>query len=281
MLELKRGGYKTFQPIEINPMTQALIAFGANLGDAQLSLDEAVSRIAGHAGIEVVAVASPLVTAAVSGEDENVENRADLAPDYLNSVIRVETGISAETLFEFTRGLESEMGRQRKQRWGPRTIDLDIILFGEQIVDRPQLQIPHPRMSFRKFVIGPASEIAGELIDPVSGVTLKCLADRLQRLPGTILWITGDKEFAAAAETVEAVGGSNRTGWRFTIANNIEEVEVPLEDFRLMFFSNPEKSFGDAALGFAGPWLNLTGLGEAQCRREIRAAIQAMASKLN
>ena len=277
----ERGGFKTFQPIEINPMTQALIAFGANLGDAQLSLDKAAGRISDHAEIDVVAVASPLVTAAVSGEDEDGKNDADIAPDYLNSVIRVETALSAEALFEFTRGLENEMGRQRKQRWGPRTIDLDIILFGDQVVNRPQLQIPHPRMSFRKFVVGPASEIAGELIDPISGVTLKRLTDRLQRSPEAILWIAGDRESAAAAEIVEAVGGSNRSAWRFTIANNIEVSAVPLEDFRLMLFSDPEESFGDAALEFAGPWLNLTGLGETQCRREIRAAIQAMAFKLN
>ena len=272
-------------------MTQALIAFGANLGDAQASLKEAANRVADHPEIEVVAVTKPLVTVAVSGKDDDNSDRADLVPDYLNSAIRIETSLTAEALFQLTRGLENDMGRQRRQRWGPRTIDLDIILFGHQIIDDPQLQVPHRRMSFRKFVIGPASEIAGELIDPISGVSLKDLADRLQNSPETILWIVGDKgaaeagagEAGAAAEAtgVEAaeatVESFHRSGWGFRIATNIEGVEAPFKDFRLMLFSAPEESFGDAALRFAGPWLDLTGLGEMQCQREIRAAIQAMA----
>ena len=268
-------------------MTQALIAFGANLGDAQASLKEAASRVADHPEIEVMAVANPMVTAAVSGEEDDNNDSTDPAPDYLNSAIRIETSLTAEALFQVTRGLENDMGRQRRQRWGPRTIDLDIILFGHQIIDDPQLQVPHRRMSFRKFVIGPASEIAGELIDPISGVSLKDLADRLQHSPETILWIAGHKGAAEAGaaeagatgvEAAEAIVESfHRSGWGFKIATNIEGVDAPFKDFRLMLFSASEESFGEAALRFAGPWLDLTGLGEMQCQREIRAAIQAMA----
>lgn len=258
-------------------MTQALIAFGANLGDAQASLSEAASRIADHAEIEVIAVAKPLVTAAVSGEEYDNNDSADLTPDYLNSAIRIETSLAAEALFQLTRSVENDMGRQRRQRWGPRTIDLDIILFGQQVVDTPQLQVPHRRMSFRKFVIGPASEIAGELIDPVSGVSLRDLADRLQHSPRRILWITGDEAGTAKAGATEAIVESfSRSGWGFRIATNIKEVETPLKDFRLMLFSDPRESFEAAALRFAGPWLDLRGLDETQCQRETRAAIEAM-----
>lgn len=257
-------------------MTQALIAFGANLGDAQASLEEAAGRIADHPEIEVIAVAKPLMTAAVSGDEDLNDDSADPAPDYLNSAIRVQTSLAAEALFQVTRGLENDMGRQRRQRWGPRTIDLDIILFGNQIIEEPQLQVPHRRMSFRKFVLGPASEIAGELIDPVSGVRLRDLADRLQHSRETILWIVGVQGAAEAGAAQAAVESISRSGWGVRIASNMEEVGAPLKDFRLMLFSDPEESFADAALRFAGPWLDLRGLGGKQCLREIRAAIQAM-----
>lgn len=256
-------------------MTQALIAFGANLGDVQSSLDEAVARIADHTEIEVVAVAKPLVTTAVSGEEGDNEQSAGPSPDYLNSAIRVATKLTAEALFQFTSRLEQEMGRQRKKRWGSRTIDLDIILFGDQIIDDPQLQVPHPRMSFRKFVLGPASEIAGEMIDPISGVSLNGLTERLHRSSERILWIAGDEK-AAQILVAEVIAGSRRSGWGFRVAGNIEEVAVHLRDFRLLLFSAPEQRFRDAALRFAGPWLNLNGLRRAQYEREIRAAIEAM-----
>lgn len=256
-------------------MTQALIAFGANLGDAQASLDEAADRIAGHAEIDLVAVASPLVTKAVSGEEGDGQGSSEPVPDYLNSAIRIETSLKADALFQLTVGLENEMGRQRRQRWGPRTIDLDIILFGDQVIDDPKLQVPHPRMSFRRFVIDPAADIAGELIDPVSGARLDVLADRLRHSPKTILWIAGDSE-SAQVEAAQATEGSNSGGWGFSIVTSIEEVEAPLKDFRLMLFSDRQQSFEDAALRFAGPWLNLARLPDTQRPREIRAAIQAM-----
>lgn len=276
----ERGSFSTSKRIEINLMTQALIAFGANLGDVQACMDEAVGRIADHAEIEVIAVARPLVTTAVSGAGEGSGADAECMPDYLNSVIRVDTAMTADALFQFTRGLEDEMGRQRRQRWGSRTIDLDIVLFGGQIIDDPFLQVPHPRMSFRKFVIGPAAEIAGEMVDPVSGVSINDLAHRLQHSPKTILWIAGD-ERAAEALAAESLEGSNQGAWGFRIANNIDVVEAHSTDFRLMIFSGAQQKFENAALRFAGPWLNVTGFGHAQCRREVRAAIQAMAFKLD
>lgn len=271
-------------------MTLALIAFGANLGDARARLDEAVGRIGDHPKIEVVAVAEPLVTTAVSGEQDGSKDGSKdgigVVPDYLNSAILIDTTLTAEMLFQWTSSLENQMGRQRKQRWGSRTIDLDIILYRSQVIDVPQLQIPHPRMSFRKFVIDPASEIAGELVDPISGVSLKDLADRLKQSRQAILWITGDEAGSAKAGSAQA--GSAQAGaiqtaadpkasrWEMRTVASIEEVEAPLEDFRLMLFSDPQGNFQDTAIRFAGPWLNLTRIEQSQWAREIRAAMQAM-----
>ena len=254
-------------------MTQALIAFGANVGDVQARLAEAKERIMDEPQVELMAMAEPLVTAAVSGQrDEIVSNVSDgpLA-EYLNSVFLVESHFSAEELFQFTCRTETEMGRQRKQRWGPRTIDLDIVLFGQHIIDLPQLSVPHKRMSFRKFVIDPAVEVAPDFVDPISGVRLKRLSQRLHQSPRRILWLTSDRrEAEAIAKPFQ------ESGWELKIVAGLEATQTPLEDFRLLIYSAAATSFYDAARKFAGPWLFLEGGRSDNWGTEILGAMQAM-----
>ena len=134
------------------------------------------------------------------------------------------------------------MGRQRRQRWGPRTIDLDIVLYGQQIIEQPQLSVPHRRMSFRKFVIDPAAKVAPDFIDPISGVSLKRLSERLHQSTYKILWLTRDRTAA------EAIAESFRNGvWELEIVAGLEATETPLENFRLLIYSTAETSFLDAA----------------------------------
>lgn len=252
-------------------MTQALIAFGANQGDVQSSFEEARNLIAADASIELIAVAEPLVTTAVSGE----AGQANVSADYINSVFLIETPISAEELFLITSGIENKLGRQRARRWGPRTIDLDIILFGQEIIDRAGLQVPHRRMSFRKFVIDPAVDIAAEMVDPVSGVSLKALSQRLQRSDCRILWVADDT--AAAEKLVQSsLSDCTGSGWEFEIVVGFDAVEDPLENYRLLVCSNPKVSWLGAARIFAGPWMSLVDVTPEGSIIEIRGAIQAM-----
>ena len=254
-------------------MTQALIAFGANMGDVHARLAEAKKRISDEAKIELIAMAEPLVTAAVSGQrDENITDDSDgRLAEYFNTVFLVETAFSAEELFQFTCRSENEMGRQRKQRWGPRTIDLDIVLYGQHIIDLPQLSVPHKRMSFRKFVIDPAVEVAPDFVDPISGVSVKRLSQRLHQSSRKILWMTGDRGAAKAiAEPFQ------KSGWELEIVTGLEATGTPLEDFRLLIYSTAAISFLHAAKTFAGPWLSLEGVPSAESTTEILAAMQAM-----
>ena len=254
-------------------MTPALIAFGANVGDVHARLAEAKQRISAEPKIDLVAMADPLVTTAVSGENDVNQSNAPNGqlPEYLNTVFSVETQFSADELFQFTCRIESEMGRQRTQRWGPRTIDLDIVLYGQQIIDLPQLNVPHRRMSFRKFVIDPAVQIAADFVDPISGVSLRRLSQRLHQSRRKILWLHHNR--AAAKEIAEAI---EKSEWELEIVSDLGATKTPLEDFRLLIYSTSEISFFDSARKFAGPWLSLERVSPDQSVTEILAAMQAM-----
>jgi 2-amino-4-hydroxy-6-hydroxymethyldihydropteridine diphosphokinase len=91
---------------------------------------------------------------------------------FLNAAALVETDLPARTLLERLLAIENELGRTREVHWGPRTIDLDLLLYGEAIIDEPGLQIPHPRMHERAYVLEPASEIAGAMVHPRLGRTV-------------------------------------------------------------------------------------------------------------
>ncbi len=253
-------------------MPKALIAFGANVGDVWQSLRRAKELIAADGQIELIAVAEPLVTAAVSGEVD----QANALANYVNTVFLIETQLSAAALFQVTGGIENKLGRQRLRRWGPRTVDLDIILYGDMVIDRSDLQVPHRRMSFRKFVIDPAIEIAADWIDPISGVALKHLSHRLQRSERRILWVTGD--IASAQNVFEAslagIAGENQ--WSGEIVAGFDEVEDPLDDYRLLVYSGGAVSFAQAARIFGGPWLSLERATPGESETEVRGAIQAM-----
>ncbi|HUT63738.1 MAG TPA: 2-amino-4-hydroxy-6-hydroxymethyldihydropteridine diphosphokinase, partial [Anaerolineae bacterium] len=93
-------------------------------------------------------------------------------PDYLNAVVEIETYLEAEKLLEVCSCIEQDMGRIRRVHWGPRVIDIDILLFGELILNTEQLTVPHPRMHERAFVLKPLADISPDYIHPVLGLTV-------------------------------------------------------------------------------------------------------------
>lgn len=287
-------------------MTRALIAFGANIGDVRSSFGQAMKQIDAVDGVTLVASATPVVTTAVTGG----QSSGDKTADYLNSAMLVETSLSAEALFEVTQKIEQDHGRQRDQnqrRWGPRRIDLDIILFGRQIVDRPGLQVPHRRMSFRRFVLDPAIEIGAEMMDPVSQVALRTLRDRIDQRAERVLWVTDDLPHAQSVAASLPGGG----GGVLEIVTDLKHAMHARDEYRLLLFweaaatscsqaafsanlfkSDSFKSdsfsadFLSTVRQFAGPWLNLTGLIAADpelsaessrsIQSEIAGALEAM-----
>ena len=136
--------------------TAAYLALGSNLGDRLERLREAVRLLAAESGIEVLRSSRVYETQPVGPPQ----------PDYLNAVIEVRADGTARELLEACRRVEDALGRVRAERWGARTIDVDILTFGEQVVDEPDLVIPHPRMHERGFVLVPLGELDADPMLP-------------------------------------------------------------------------------------------------------------------
>ena len=145
-------------------MSQAVLALGANLGDPAAGLQTAVNALAG-AG-EVVAVSSVYQTAPVGGPPQ---------PDYLNAVLLLDTTLPPQELLAFAHAVESGAGRERRERWGPRTLDVDVIVYDDLVSSDPSLTLPHPRAHERGFVLVPWAEIAPEAALPGHGRIAKLL----------------------------------------------------------------------------------------------------------
>jgi len=139
--------------------TRAAIAIGANLGERERTIDAAVDAIGNLDGTSLVARSTLHRTDPVGPQNQ---------PDYLNGAIVVETELDAPSLLGKLLDIERSLGRVRDpaQQWGPRAIDLDIVLFGEQVIASDSLTIPHPRMHERAFVLAPLAEIASDWTHP-------------------------------------------------------------------------------------------------------------------
>jgi len=145
------------------------IALGSNLGDSRAILEAAIVMLAKTPGITVTSQSSWYRTAPVGPPQ----------PDYLNGCVIVEVKLTPHDLLQTLLGIEKQFGRERRERWGPRTLDLDILLFDNLIINTPTLQIPHPRMTERAFVLVPFAEIAPDWIEPISGCAIAQLVQRV------------------------------------------------------------------------------------------------------
>jgi 2-amino-4-hydroxy-6-hydroxymethyldihydropteridine diphosphokinase len=143
----------------------AAIALGSNMGDSQEILAAAIATLAATPGILLEAKSHWYQTKAVGPPQ----------PDYLNGCALLKIFMPPHLLLETLLAIEQKFGRVRQERWGPRTLDLDLLLYDDLILDTPTLQIPHPRMRERAFVLVPLAEIAPDWIEPVSGCVIKDL----------------------------------------------------------------------------------------------------------
>ena len=134
------------------------LLLGSNLGDKEAIIHTAVLKIEEQIG-KVISQSSMYETAAWGNEDQ---------PSFYNLALGVETGLSASDVLHAALSIEHELGRIRRERWGARLIDIDLIFFGQDIIDYGDvLQVPHPRMHERRFVLAPLAEIAGSFYHPV------------------------------------------------------------------------------------------------------------------
>ncbi|MEO0408477.1 MAG: 2-amino-4-hydroxy-6-hydroxymethyldihydropteridine diphosphokinase [Cyanobacteria bacterium P01_A01_bin.135] len=153
------------------------IALGSNLGEPRQIIEAALAVLDAQPDIAVQRRSRYYQTAAVGPPQ----------PDYLNACALLETTLPAESLLTRLLAVEQQFGRRRRQRWGPRTLDLDLLLFEDAVIDRPALQVPHPRMGERGFVLVPLAEIAPQWVEPVSGQTVEALLMALGAVEGVQL----------------------------------------------------------------------------------------------
>lgn len=135
--------------------TEAALALGGNLGDPVEAFAGALKSLARRPEATLLRQSSVYRTAPWGRLDQ---------PDFLNMAILIETTLAPRALLELCLEIEREHGRERLERWGPRTLDIDILTYGEGAIDRPGLQIPHPRIAERAFVLTPLNEIAPHLM---------------------------------------------------------------------------------------------------------------------
>lgn len=148
------------------------IAIGSNLGDRHAAIAFAAERLSYF--IDHSALSDLIET-----EPEGAGH--ELQPLYLNAVLTGETSLPARQVLDSLLAIEREFGRERPYHGAPRTLDLDLVLLGDEIIDEPGLHVPHPRFRERFFVLGPLAEVASDLRDPVTGMSVAELLRQLLR----------------------------------------------------------------------------------------------------
>lgn len=156
-------------------MTLAYIAIGSNLASPLEQVNAAIQALGNLPESRIVAHSSFYRTPPLGPQDQ---------PDYLNAAVALETSLQPEALLDHTQRIELQQGRVRKaERWGPRTLDLDIMLFGDRVINTARLTVPHYDMKNRGFMLWPLFEIAPELTFPDDGVALAQLVHQLTPAP--------------------------------------------------------------------------------------------------
>lgn len=152
-------------------MAVCLIGLGSNLGDRRRMLQQALAQLAGHAAVRLCGQSPWLETPSAGGPPRQ--------PPYLNGAVVVETSLPPEAMLEFLHEVEARLGRRRQDRWGPRPIDLDLLLCDREVRQTPALVLPHPRMTWRRFVLEPAASVAAAMVHPLTGWTVQQHLDHL------------------------------------------------------------------------------------------------------
>ncbi|RYZ48669.1 MAG: 2-amino-4-hydroxy-6-hydroxymethyldihydropteridine diphosphokinase [Sphingobacteriales bacterium] len=158
-------------------MAQVYIGLGSNLENPQLQVEQAFTELSSISASQLISC-SPLYSSRAVGPGDQ--------PDYVNAVALLHTDLSPIELLDALQGIEQSHRRVRLEHWGPRTLDLDVLLFEDQIIDSERLQVPHPYLTQRNFVIYPLNDISPALILPsgtrLSDLAANCPIDGLKRL---------------------------------------------------------------------------------------------------
>ncbi len=200
--------------------TRCLISLGANLGDRAHGLEQALQKLAAHPQIDVIRVSRTRETSPAGGPAGQAR--------FLNAAAVLETSLSPQALLALLLQIEAEAGRTRDVRWGPRPLDLDLLLYEDAILAEPSLVAPHPRMAWRRFVLEPAAEIAPEMMHPGIGWSVARLLQHLNSTP----------YYAAIAGAIGV--GKTELAKRLTEGNAWHRIDEQVDSQRLAaFYANP------------------------------------------
>lgn len=196
--------------------TTCLIAFGGNQGDPLERLRTALQALK-QVGFDIQQVSRPKLTKAVGGPLHQ--------PDYLNAAILADTQLSVEGAVDALLAAERICGRVRNERWGPRGVDLDLLLYGEKISESQLATVPHPRMTLRRFVLEPANEIAPTMREPISGRTIAELLAHLNSPARVVVWWVHDR--GMTEQVIERLRALPEPQWVVTEGEPGKRHEIP------------------------------------------------------
>jgi 2-amino-4-hydroxy-6-hydroxymethyldihydropteridine diphosphokinase len=182
-------------------MATTLIALGANLGDRRDNLQRALTLLDRPPELRVTARSRWFRTAPIGGPAGQAE--------FVNGAARIETTLAPRQLLAVLREVEAELGRQRRERWAARSVDLDLLLFDDLVLKTAELELPHPRMAFRRFVLEPAADVAADLRHPLIGWTIGQLLNHLNTAPNyvALTGVAGAGKTQLAERIVAATAG--------------------------------------------------------------------------
>jgi len=275
-------------------MPSCLIGLGSNLGNRRQTLDQAVERLGQHPQVSLTARSGWFETAPAGGPPGQ--------GPFLNGAAALKTSLAPHALLAVLRRIEAEPGRRRTERWGPRCLDLDLLLYDELVLDTADLTVPHPRMAWRRFVLEPAAEVAPGMVHPTTGWTIRRLLDHLNTAAAyvaiagpigvgkTRLAETLAREISADAIHEQVIPRRLETFYADPSGNAwAMELEFLHQRARLLTRDSPQWSqpgrlwvsdfWFNQCLAFADVWLS-TEQSEAFCRRWEQARRTVVQPKL-
>jgi 2-amino-4-hydroxy-6-hydroxymethyldihydropteridine diphosphokinase len=181
-------------------VSRALVGIGANLGDRRQSIARALELLADDPAIASVRTSGLHATSPVGGPSGQ--------PEYLNAAATLDTSLSPEALHALLERIETTLGRRREARWGPRPIDLDLLLYDELTLRTARLELPHPRMTFRRFVLAPSAEVAADWTHPLARLSIGQLLSHLEHAADyvALIGLPGSGKTELAKRASEIVG---------------------------------------------------------------------------